>query len=121
MLKLTGNLEQQVMNILLENSVALKPSEVQAKLDQPFAYTTIMTILQRLYKKGVLIRERDGNAYRYAPKLSKDKYATSTLNNMYQNLLEAYGTLAISHFIESVKKDPKHHQLLKEYLAEHDE
>lgn len=118
MLKLTGNLEQQVMNILWNAEGALKPAEVQSQIDGPLAYTTVMTILKRLYKKGILQRERDGNAFKYSPKVSKDEYAGSTLEKVYKGILSAYGPLAISHFIDSVNSDPQHRDLLKKYLDE---
>lgn len=118
MLKLTGNLEQQVMTILWNAESPLKPAEVQLQIDEPLAYTTVMTILKRLYKKGILQRERDGNAYKYSPKVSKDEYASSTLEKVYKGILSAYGPLAISHFVDSVKNDPENRDLLKKYLAE---
>lgn len=120
MLKLTGNLEQEIMNILWEAQTALKPAEVQERCKGELAYTTVMTMLQRLHRKGILNRERDGNAYRYAPKISKDSYASTTLDKVYKGILAAYGPLAIANFIESVKSDPQHRELLQKYLRENE-
>ncbi len=120
MLKLTGNLEQEVMNMLWEAQTPLKPSEVQARFPEPLAYTTVMTIMLRLFRKGILKRQKDGNAFRYSPKMSKDEYADSTLDKVYKGILAAYGSLAISHFIESVNNDPEHRRLLQKYLEENE-
>ena len=120
MLKLTGNLEQEVMSILWNSQTALKPAEVQAHLGETLAYTTIMTVMQRLYRKGILKRDKDGNAYRYTPSVTKDEYATGALDKVYKGILAAYGSLAISHFIESVKNDPEHREQLEKYLRDNE-
>jgi predicted transcriptional regulator len=67
-----GPLEQQVMDRLWEAGRALRVSEVQAAFGAAFAYTTLMTTLDRLYKKGLLERSREGRAFRYAPRLSRE-------------------------------------------------
>jgi predicted transcriptional regulator len=51
--------------------------EVTGELDDgghPLAYTTVMTTLDRLFKKGLLSREKDGQAFVYAPALTRDDY-----------------------------------------------
>lgn len=42
------------------------------------AYTTVMTTVTRLYDKGLLLRERDGKRYLYAPKLTREAFMEST-------------------------------------------
>jgi predicted transcriptional regulator len=118
MLKLTGKLEQEIMNVLWESKTALKPAEVQERLDGELAYTTVMTIMQRLHKKGLLKREKSGNAFEYTPAVSKVEEAKHNLASLYKGLLDAYGPLAISHFMESVQDDPKYRKLLKDFLKE---
>jgi predicted transcriptional regulator len=68
-----GRLESTVMDILWaagESSV----HDVVAKLDRPLAYTTIMTTLDRLYKKGLLERRKVERAFVYAPKYSRPEW-----------------------------------------------
>lgn len=119
MLKLTGNLEQEIMNILWDKTAGLRPNEVQHLLKDGLAYTTVNTILQRLCQKKILTRKKEGNTFIYSPKLSKEQYAKQTLQGLYQGILESYGSLAISHFLESVDANPEHRRLLQEYLDEH--
>ena len=46
--------------------------EVHARLEgRDLAYTTVMTVLDRLVAKDLVVRERDGRAFRYAPRLSR--------------------------------------------------
>jgi len=116
MLKLTGGLEQEVLNILTNSKEALKPAEVQEKLQKNLAYTTVLTILQRLYKKGLIDREQRKNAYAYFPKKSIEKTTKANLKNVFNSLINSYGDLAISQFFETIKKDPKQKDLLEKYL-----
>ncbi len=62
-----GELETAVMDVLWDRGGWLTPGEVHEVLasERPLAYTTVMTILVRLWQKGRLRRERDGRAYAY--------------------------------------------------------
>lgn len=62
-----GELEAAVLAVLLAADAALTPAQVRERLDGRLAYTTVVTILSRLYAKGVLTRLRSGRAYSYAP------------------------------------------------------
>jgi len=119
MLKLTGNLEQEIMDILWRQKDGLRPTEVQEKLRGTLAYTTVNTILQRLCQKKILSRKKMGNTFIYTPKLSKENYAQQTLQSLYSGILQSYGSLAVSHFLESIDSTPEHRRLLQEYLDEH--
>ncbi|MEV4414925.1 BlaI/MecI/CopY family transcriptional regulator [Catellatospora sp. NPDC049609] len=63
-----GQLESQIVTVLTESGLALTPGQVRDRLapQTELSYSTVVTILTRLYGKGAVIRERDGRAYRYA-------------------------------------------------------
>lgn len=67
-----GELEQLVMSVLWRSRVSLAVKDVQARLEsdegRSLAYTTVMTVLDRLAKKGVADRELDGRAWLYRPR-----------------------------------------------------
>jgi predicted transcriptional regulator len=68
-----GSLESELMErvwLLPEASVRDLHREFASRL----AYTTVMTTLDRLYKKGLLTRRRAGKAYVYAAKLTEKEY-----------------------------------------------
>ena len=48
--------------------------DVKARLGARSAYTTVMTTLDRLYKKGLLARDKDGLAFVYRPALDRAEY-----------------------------------------------
>lgn len=74
-----GALEAEVLGHLWERGEPATPGEVQAAVGQDLAYTTVMTILTRLWQKGLVERHRDGRAYAYAPKLSEAEYAAQRM------------------------------------------
>lgn len=69
----TGELEQAVMDILWSRPSALSVRDVHALLatDRELAYTTVMTVLDRLAKKGLLVRNLEGRAWLYRPANSR--------------------------------------------------
>jgi predicted transcriptional regulator len=67
-----GELEQQIMDILWERG-ELSVREVRKLLGGDLAYTTVMTVLDRLHAKEVVLRRKDGLAWRYQPRLSREQ------------------------------------------------
>jgi predicted transcriptional regulator len=68
-----GSLEARVMEVLWtlgESSV----QDVCGKIDSPRAYTTVMTTLERLFKKGLLERRKAGRAFLYSPVLTREEW-----------------------------------------------
>lgn len=70
-----GELERDVMNDLWSSPTARTVKEVHEALShsRQLAYTTVMTVLDRLAKKGIVRQERDGKAYRYAAAESREQ------------------------------------------------
>lgn len=64
-----GQLEAEVMSILWRSDEWLTPGEVLGRLqsDPPVVYSTVMTILRRLWKKDLVDRRRHGKAFAYRP------------------------------------------------------
>ena len=63
-----GSLESEVLAIVCECGGG-SVGEVRNKLSRNFAYTTVMTTLDRLYKKDLLERRKEGRCFLYAPKI----------------------------------------------------
>ena len=60
-----GDLKQQVLTVLLASQVPLTPGQVRSAIDTDLAYTTVMTVLNRLSEQGLVARRRNGRAYAY--------------------------------------------------------
>lgn len=62
------------------------------------AYTTIMTVMWRLYEKGMLTRFRRGRQYIYRPVATEDELIDRLSAQAVDRLVERYGTAALRHF-----------------------
>jgi predicted transcriptional regulator len=99
-----GHLESTVMEILWargESSV----HDVIERLQRPLAYTTVMTTLDRLFKKGFLNRRKAERAFRYAPRLSRREWERTRADELVAGFLAGSrpsGELLISSLVEAV-------------------
>jgi len=67
------------MEVLWQTDSALTVREVSNGLPQSLAHTTVMTVLDRLAKKGFARRERDGRAWRYRPAATRESYVAELM------------------------------------------
>jgi predicted transcriptional regulator len=75
-----GDLERAIMEVLWQTDSALTVRQVSNGLDQrELAHTTVMTVLDRLAKKGFARRERDGRAWRYRPAATREAYVAELM------------------------------------------
>ncbi len=98
----SGELENQVLEILWSHGEPMTTREVHDVLSErrKLAYTTPMTILVRLWEKGLLHREPRGRAFAYRPVLDRDE---SAANRMRQVLATAGDhSVALARFVESL-------------------
>jgi predicted transcriptional regulator len=82
-----GPLEQRVLELLWSSSAERTVRDVQDGLGGSLAYTTVMTTLDRLYKKGLLARGRRGQAFSYSPRKSREDFAAGLLRKGLDRLL----------------------------------
>ncbi|MGX7669867.1 BlaI/MecI/CopY family transcriptional regulator [Plantactinospora sp. DSM 117369] len=72
-----GDLERAVMDVLWDRGTgtgATVREVAEALRDRELAYTTVMTVLDRLAGKGMVEREREGRAWRYRPAASREAH-----------------------------------------------
>ena len=72
------------------------------------AYTTIMTVMSRLAKKGILRQDRSRTPYEYTPVVRRDELAFSIVNHVVDRLLDGSADALIknlSHKQEALKPD----------------
>ena len=97
-----GELEARVIDVLWDRGGWLSPGEVHDVVSQqrPLAYTTVMTILVRLWRKQRLERQRDGRAYVYRPVQTREEYAAMRMNDLLVGVHDRPAALA--HFLKSL-------------------
>ena len=100
-----GELESAVMDRMWAANRPVSVREVLADLcgDRTLAYTTVMTVMDNLYRKGWLTREREGRAYRYRPSASREVHAARLMSQAFTEGGDPAATLV--HFIEAMSPD----------------
>jgi predicted transcriptional regulator len=111
-----GELEAVIMERLWEWGRPALVREVVDDLarDRSIAYTTVMTVMENLHRKGWLRRQRDGRAWRYEPTGSRSGYTAALMS-------EALATnpdrrTALAHFV--LQMSPHDAALLREALEQ---
>lgn len=121
MLKPLGELEQEIMDVVWQEHCATVRCVFERLAQQrPIAYTTVMTTMDRLSKKGILKRSKTGKAYAYRSVQTESDLSLSTTKAMIDMLVRRYGDLAIAQFVDTVDQiDAKKFAALKRLVNEH--
>jgi predicted transcriptional regulator len=113
-----GDLEAALMELLWLRDRPTTVREAMADLTwhRDLAYTTVMTVLDTLFRKGWLTREPDGRAYRYTTALTRDQYVART---MHEALVDSGDRLeALTQFVGRMTLDEA--AALREALHTHE-
>ena len=99
-----GHLETQVMELVWRHGDSNVHDVVRA-LERPLAYTTVMTTLDRLYKKGLLERRKEERAFIYSPRISRAQWERKRAGELVAGFLASpatSGEVLVSCFVEAV-------------------
>jgi predicted transcriptional regulator len=94
---LTGR-EMDVMNVLWRLGSGTV-SEVQKALSDDLAYTTVLTILRTLEKKGHLRHETEGRAHRFLPLVQKEEAQEGAVQRVTRKLFSGSPELLMAHLL----------------------
>jgi predicted transcriptional regulator len=67
---------------------------------RPIAYTTVMSTMDNLHRKGWLTRERDGKAYRYIAVASREEYSARLMREALEEAGDA--EVVLGHFVAAM-------------------
>ncbi|HEX3811845.1 MAG TPA: BlaI/MecI/CopY family transcriptional regulator [Mycobacteriales bacterium] len=98
-----GALETEVLAALWAATEPMTPAQVQESLRAELAYTTVMTILTRLYEKGAVSRERVGRAYAYAAVLDQSGIAAAQMRALLDRGDDR--TAVLARFVDGLSGD----------------
>jgi predicted transcriptional regulator len=109
-----GELEAVIMDRLWQRDRPALVREVLVDLreDRPLAYTTVMTVMENLYRKGWLRRDRDGRAWRYEPTSSRSAYTAALMSDALATSTDR--RIALAHFV--LQMSPHDAALLQQAL-----
>jgi predicted transcriptional regulator len=93
--------------------------ELERAADPPRAYTTYMTTLARLHKKGLLTRRREGKTDLYRAVHTREEYSDLRAQAEVAHLVDAFGEVALGHFARQIASlDPERRAALEKLARE---
>jgi predicted transcriptional regulator len=104
--KLLGDLEADIMQAIWDCGAAeVTVREVHAGLAavRPLAYTTVMTVMGNLAKKGLLQARRDGKAHLYKASLSCEQFTEQAVARIVDELARDFTAPAMAHFARAIQ------------------
>ena len=103
-----GELETAIMD-LFWNGSGLTVTDVEQKLrsKRRIAHTTVLTTLDRMHRKGYLVREKQGKAFVYSARYSKDEFERGMAQEILGALLDNYRAPALSAFVDLVGENER--------------
>ena len=98
-----GSLESELMERIWRRG-EISVRDLHAEFASRLAYTTVMTTMDRLYKKGLLQRRKAGKAYFYVPALSEQQYRERLTHHLFGMVLNegSDSGAVLSHFVDAV-------------------
>ncbi|MEU9409926.1 BlaI/MecI/CopY family transcriptional regulator [Streptomyces sp. NPDC048281] len=112
-----GELESDVLAALWSADGSLTAREVRDRLPGDLAYTTVLTILSRLYDKGMLVRHREGRGYGYEPARDEASHTAQRMHSLLKGGSDRQAVLA--RFVSELSEQDEH--LLHQLLSGHDD
>lgn len=112
-----GELEQEVLSVLWGSDRALLPAEVNERLDSRLAYTSVATVLSRLYSKGLAVRDPVGRAFAYKAAVGEAELAARRITDVLDAAADRGQVLA--GFVGSLS--PKEARALRALLEDEGE
>ncbi len=104
-----GELERAVLEVLWEASASewrtVRDVHVALATTRDVAYTTVMTVLDRLARKGQVTQQRDGRAYRYQARAGRGELTAELMRETLDEFAQHDRRSALLAFVEDADAD----------------
>ena len=116
-----GDLEAIVLHQLWQEDDSIPVKELQSKVarSHSVAVTTVATILDRLYRKGIVSRElaKDGGPhYLYSARLTEDQFKHAVVHNVMGALLRGFNDVTVAYLTDKMADRPEDRKVISRYL-----
>ena len=103
-----GDLEAVVMQTMWRRDEPASVRQIFEELaeDRSIAYTTVMTVMDNLHRKGFLDRQMVGRAWRYQPSATREEYTARLMRDALHDAGDPLAALA--HFVNEMTEDESH-------------
>lgn len=108
--KLLGDLEADIMKAIWsrgEEKVTVREIHETLEASRKIAYTTVMTVMSNLARKGLLQAEKSGKAHLYRATQSYEQFTEKAVGRIVAELMKDFSAPAIAHFARAVEQKQK--------------
>ncbi len=108
-IKILSDLEAEIMEIVWKTgSASVRDVLLEMKKKRKIAYTTVMTVMSRLFEKKVLKRKMNGSgAFVYEAVREKEEFIKEKSQKIIKGFLKEYGDVAVAQFLDVIESsDP---------------
>lgn len=109
--------ELAVMSILWRTDGATV-AEVKDALEEPLAYTSVLSALQTLEEKGYVTHEAEGRAYRYRALVDAEKAGDSALARVRESIFQGSAEKLFAHFVSDESLSRSELERMRRLLAD---
>ena len=107
--------EVDVMHVLWDHGPSVV-SDVQNKLSDKLAYTTVLTVLRTLEAKGYVAHQEEGRQHRYFATVQRQAAQKSALNHLLGKLFKDSSELLFAHLVSDQKLSPEQIRRMRKLL-----
>lgn len=103
-----GPLQARILKALADRGASSVREIVDAQSGPaPLAYTTVMTVLDHLHRKGMVTRRRIGKGYRYTARFTPAELRDRMAHHLVQELVDDFGETALVHFASALDRSDR--------------
>jgi len=112
-------LELEILKVLWNES-PLPVRGVRARLaeaDRPLAHSSVITMLNIMYRKGFLLRRKKGNSFLFSPKVKKEKVTGRIMGDLLSRLFDGSPSAMVLNLLETADVDSDELAELRKLIA----
>lgn len=100
-----GELEKDIMDVMWQKGqLSIRDVVSLLSVKRKIAYTTVLTVMNRLVQKGLLTRRLHKTAYFYKPKIDKDSFIASVAHQIVKTTVATLGEEVVTYFVREIER-----------------
>lgn len=101
-----GQLQATVLDIFWkrESATVREVADALARRRRPLAHTTVLTLISRLWARGLLTREREGRGFRYSAARTREELLSDLSDELIDRLFKDFGDIGLARLTERLEE-----------------
>ena len=118
--RVLGDIEKPVMDVLWDrDEITGREVYEEVSRGRPLAFTTILTVLDRLLKKGLIRRTKRGRLFVYTAAMSRNDFVRQVSHEVLQGIMDISASSAATSFVDILyKTSPEEIERLSKLIEE---